>query len=142
VPGSEPSRQPALRYGPAQLVEADVESQPLPRPGCGGRRDGPVHQIVVDDEDVEWLRQIDAAEVEPEPVARQPQLVDLFPGAEQQRRVSGELVVREVHAVEMRGTEGGRAGIGPVSRLPTTLRSSTVSVGGMVPESRFPSRRT
>jgi hypothetical protein len=108
MPGAEPSRQPALRYGPAQLVEADIEGQPLPRPGCGGWRDGPVHQVVVDDEDVKRLRQLDAAEVEPEPVARQPQRVDLFPGAEQQRRVSGELVVREVDAVELRGAEGGR----------------------------------
>lgn len=106
VLGPEPVRVPPLRYGPAQLVVADVERQPLPL--RRGRRDAPVHHVVVDLQDVHRLRQLHAAEVEPEPVARQGQRVQRLLGAEQRRRVARELVVRELHVAERRAGEGGR----------------------------------
>jgi hypothetical protein len=86
VLGPEPVRVPPLRYGPAQPVVADVERQPLPR--RRGRRDAPVHHVVVDLQDVHRLRQLHAAEVELEPVARQAQRVQLLLRAEQHRRSS------------------------------------------------------
>ena len=104
--GPEPMRVPPLRYGPAQLVVAHVERQPLPR--RRRRRDAPVHQVVVDLQDVHRLRQLHAAEVEPEPVARQVQRVELLLGAEQHGRVARQLVVGEVHVAEAGAAEGGR----------------------------------